>query len=192
MQANATNQVEQGYVLWLTGLSGSGKTTISDILIERLCELGKRVQLLDGDEIRQGLSPELGFSKEDRERHNHRVIFLADMLKRHGIVSVIPVIAPYRAVRDAAREKLGRYIEIYVDTPLEECMRRDPKGLYKKAKDGVIKDMTGLQAPYEPPLNPELVIHTQERTPEECAEEILLYLQENGWLHVLQATAGEV
>lgn len=172
----------EGYVLWLTGLSGSGKTTISAVLEKRLREYGRGVQLLDGDEIRQGLSPEIGYSKEDRVRHNNRVIFLAEMLKRHGIISVIPVIAPYKAVRDAARQRLKRFVEIFVDTSLDECIRRDPKGLYKKALAGRINDMTGLTAPYETPQDPEIVIRTEGKTPEQCAEEILDYLKRHAWL----------
>lgn len=168
------------FVLWLTGLSGSGKTTIARIIEERLTTAGRRVQVLDGDEIRKGLSPEVGFTKEDRERHNRRVIFLAGMLERHDVVSIIPLISPYREVRDEARQKLQTFVEVFVDATLDTCIKRDPKGLYKKALAGQITDMTGIQHPYEAPLAPEIVIHTDDRTPEQSADEIWDYLLRRG------------
>jgi adenylylsulfate kinase len=173
---------DTGFVLWLTGLSGSGKTTIALVLEEQLKAAGKRVQVLDGDEIRKGLSPEIGFSKEDRERHNRRVIFLAGMLLRHDVVSIIPLISPYREVRDEARQRLGTFVEVFVDATLDTCIKRDPKGLYKKALAGQITDMTGIQDPYEPPLDPEVVVTTDDETPAANAGKILDYLRRRGWL----------
>jgi len=178
----------RGFALWLTGLSGSGKTTIARILEGRLADAGLRVQVLDGDEIRRGLSPEAGFSKEDRERHNRRVIFLAEMLLRHDVIPIIPLISPYAAVREEARGRLPRFVEVFVDASLDTCIARDPKGLYKKALAGEITNMTGLQDPYQPPATPEIVVKTDAETPEESARAILAYLARQGWYS--PSTAG--
>ena len=168
----------RGFVVWLTGLSGSGKTTIGRSLKTRLEELGMKVELLDGDEVRKQLSPDLGFSKNDREMHARRVVYLSKLLARNGIVTLVSLIAPYRSFRDSARKDIGDYVEVYVKTPLETCIKRDPKGLYKKALNGEITDMTGLQDPYEEPANPEVLIETERLTVEDSAEKILSILKE--------------
>lgn len=171
-----------GFVVWLTGLSGSGKTTIAKSLKFTLEELGMRVELLDGDEVRRQLSPDLGFTKNDREMHARRVVYLSKILARNGIIALVSLIAPYRSFREYARKEIGSYVEVYVKTPLETCIKRDPKGLYKKALKGEITDMTGLQDPYEEPLNPELIIETQLLNVDESARRILSKLKELGYV----------
>ncbi|MCI0565253.1 MAG: adenylyl-sulfate kinase [Nitrososphaera sp.] len=172
----------KGFVVWLTGLSGSGKTTIGRSLHEQLHELGLRAELLDGDEVRKQLSPDLGFTKNDREMHARRVVYLSKLLAKNGIVTLVSLIAPYRSFREHARKEIGDYVEVYVKTPLETCVERDPKGLYKKALRGEITDMTGIQDPYEEPLNPEVVIDTERLTVRESAHKILAKLNELGYL----------
>jgi adenylylsulfate kinase len=172
----------KGFVVWLTGLSGSGKTTIARSLQSQLQELGLRVELLDGDEVRKQLSPDLGFTKNDREMHARRVVYLSRLLARNGIVTLVSLIAPYRSFRDYARKEIGDYVEVYVKTSLETCIKRDPKGLYKKALKGEITDMTGVQDPYEEPANPELVIETERLTVEESADHLLHKLKELGFV----------
>ena len=168
----------KGFVVWLTGLSGSGKTTIGASLQIQLQELGLRAELLDGDEVRRQLSPDLGFTKADRETHARRVVYLSKLLAKNGIITLVSLIAPYRSFREYARREIVDYVEVYVKTPLETCIKRDPKGLYKKALKGEITDMTGLQDPYEEPANPELVIETERLTVDESARLILSKLKE--------------
>lgn len=172
----------KGFVVWLTGLSGSGKTTIGRSLKAELENLDMSVELLDGDEVRKQLSPDLGFTKNDREMHARRVVYLSKILARNGVVTLVSLIAPYRSFRAYARNEIQDYVEIYVKTPIETCIKRDPKGLYKKALNGEIKDMTGLQDPYEEPINPELVIETERFTVEESARKILVTLKELGYI----------
>lgn len=179
----------KGFVVWLTGLSGSGKTTIGRSLKTQLEELGMRVELLDGDEVRKQLSPDLGFTKADRETHARRVVYLSKLLARNGIITLVSLIAPYRSFRDYSRKEIGDYVEVYVKTPLETCIKRDPKGLYKKALKGEITDMTGLQDPYEEPVNPELVIETERLNVEESARKILNTLKELG--HIPQVKINQ-
>ncbi len=168
----------KGFVVWLTGLSGSGKTTIGASLQVQLQELGLRAELLDGDEVRRQLSPDLGFTKADRETHARRVVYLSKLLAKNGIITLVSLIAPYRSFREYARREIVDYVEVYVNTPLETCIKRDPKGLYKKALKGEITDMTGVQDPYEEPVNPELIIETERLTVEESARLILSKLKE--------------
>lgn len=162
-----------GRAIWLTGLSAAGKTTIAAALAERLSAEGRRVEVLDGDAIRNGLSADLGFSKEDRNEHNRRIIFVAEILVRNGIDVIIPLISPYRATREFARQEIPNFSEVWVKCSLEECIRRDPKGLYARALAGKITNMTGLQDPYEAPLNPEIVVDTEVNGVEICADLIL-------------------
>jgi adenylylsulfate kinase len=163
-------------VIWLTGLPASGKTTIAKALHPRLKELGFRVELLDGDVVRKELSPELGFTKQDREIHARRVVYLSKLLSRNGIVSIVSLISPYRDFRRYARSETNtnkNFYEVYVKCSLETCIGRDPKGLYKKAQSGEIKDLTGLQDPYEEPENPEILVDTEKQPLEECVNAIL-------------------
>ncbi len=171
---------DQGFVLWFTGPPGAGKTTLAERLMTIFIEGGRRVEMLDGDEIRKGLSRDLGFSKEDREKHNERVIFVAKLLSRNGVVTLVPLISPYREVRMKARNEISNFIEIYVKCPLDILIKRDPKGLYKKALAGEITNLTGLQAPYEEPLSPEIAIDTNTQTVEESVNTILNYLRTKG------------
>jgi adenylylsulfate kinase len=169
---------ETGFCLWFTGLSGSGKTTITNVLVKELRSRGSRLEVLDGDIVRQNLSKGLGFSKEDRDTNIRRVAFVADLLSRNGVPVITAAISPYREIRDEARAKMdGRFIEAYVKASVEECERRDVKGLYAKARAGEIKEFTGISDPYEPPEHPELVIDTESQTPEESAAQILGYLE---------------
>lgn len=163
-------------VIWLTGLSGSGKTTIARALEPKLKELGFRTELLDGDVVRKELSPDLGFTKEDREKHARRVVYLCKLLSRNGIISIVSLISPYREFRAYARREIevnDNFMEVYVKCSLESCIKRDPKGLYKKALAGEIKDLTGLQDPYEEPLEPEMMIDTEKETLDEAVNSIL-------------------
>lgn len=166
----------EGLVIWLTGLSGSGKTTTGRILEKYFREKGSRVEFLDGDELRRTISSELGFSKEDRETHARRVAYLGQLLSRNGVITIVALISPYRAFREYARTLVGNFVEVWVQCSLETCVKRDPKGLYKNASQGNITNMTGIQAPYEPPLNPEVTINTEKESPQECAERIIGYL----------------
>ena len=162
----------------MTGLPGSGKTTIALDLEQKLLAMGRKVEILDGDEVRKGLSSDLGFSKEDRQRHAKRVTYVAKVLSRNGVITLVGLISPFRAFRQYARDEIGDFL----DTSLDECIKRDPKGLYKKALAGEIKDLTGLQDPYEAPEDPELVIPTEDVTVGEAADMVIDTLREHGYL----------
>jgi adenylylsulfate kinase len=166
----------------MTGLPGSGKTTIALDVEKRLQAMGRNVEILDGDEVRKGLSSDLGFSKEDRQQHAKRVTFVAKVLSRNGVIVLVGLISPFRAFRQFARDEIGEFIEVFVDTSLDECIKRDPKGLYKLALDGKIQDLTGLQDPYEAPEDPELVIATEEVTVEQAADMVMDQLRDRGYL----------
>jgi sulfate adenylyltransferase len=181
-RAGAGKQGSGGVTLWFTGLSGAGKSTISLLLAERLRRLGQPVEILDGDEVRENLSKGLGFSREDRETNLRRIGFVAKLLARRGTIVITAAISPYRDVRDALRADLGRFLEVYVKCPLEVCVARDVKGLYRKALAGEIPAFTGVSDPYEEPLNPDVVVETDRETPEESAARILGRLQELGFL----------
>ncbi len=184
--------MERGFVLWFTGLPGSGKTTLARAVAEVLRRRGMRVEILDGDEVRKWLSPEAGFSREDRERHLRRVAHVARLLARNGVAVLCSFVSPYRGVRREAREIVESegipFVEVYAKCSLEECMRRDPKGLYKRALRGEIKHMTGLDDPYEPPEAPEIVVDTESRAVEEGVETILSKLRELGLLRCSRET----
>jgi adenylylsulfate kinase len=170
---------EQGFCLWFTGLSGSGKTTITTHLVKELRRRGSKLEVLDGDIVRENLSKGLGFSKEDRDTNIRRIAFVADLLSRNDVPVITAAISPYREIRDEARKRMdGRFIEIYTKAPLEVCEERDVKGLYAKARAGEIKEFTGISDPYEPPENAELVIATDKQSPEESAQQIIDYLVE--------------
>lgn len=170
------NMPQQGMVLWLTGLSGSGKSTLAEKLCAELEHRGKRVERLDGDVLR-GVFPNTGFSKEARDEHIRRVGFMASRLEHHGVIVVASFISPYRAARDFVRSLCDHFVEIQVKASLEECMRRDVKGLYKKAMAGEIKEFTGIDDPYEEPLHPEIVVDTEHQTLEQSMDVILDYLK---------------
>jgi sulfate adenylyltransferase len=176
---------KQGLCLWFTGLSGSGKSTIANALLPMLLERGRQATVLDGDVVRTHLSKGLTFSKEDRDTNILRIGFVAGEIARHNGTVICAAISPYRSTRNEARQMVGgdRFIEIYVDTPLEVCEERDVKGLYARARRGEIKGFTGIDDPYEAPLNPELVMDTVERTPEENARIIVDYLDARGFLN---------
>jgi adenylyl-sulfate kinase len=173
---------ERGFCLWLTGLPSAGKTTIARAVAHRLRGEGLRVELLDGDEVRQGLSADLGYDRSSRETHAARVTFVAKVLARNDVVAIVALISPYRVSRAKARAEIGRFVEVYIDTPLALCEARDVKGLYQKARAGVIHGMTGVDDPYEVPEHPEIVVETADRTPEQAAELILESLRKMGWL----------
>ncbi|MCJ2540725.1 MAG: adenylyl-sulfate kinase [Candidatus Thermoplasmatota archaeon] len=172
----------RGVTVWMTGLPGSGKTTIALVLEKKLRAMGRNIEILDGDEVRKGLSSDLGFSKEDRQRHAKRVTYVAKVLTRNEVIVLVGLISPFRAFRQYARDEIGEFIEVFVDTSLEECIERDPKGLYKMAMDGKIKDLTGLQDPYEAPEDPELVIPTEDVTVEQAADMVMDQLRTQGYL----------
>jgi adenylyl-sulfate kinase len=170
---------DKGFTLWFTGLSGAGKTTISKIVEAQLRERGSKVEVLDGDVVRENLSKGLGFSKEDRDTNIRRIAFVADLLSRNGVPVITAAISPYREIRDEARELMGnRFIEVFVKASVEVCAERDVKGLYEKAFKGEIKEFTGVSDPYEPPLNPEITLDTEHQSPEESAAKLLSLLEE--------------
>jgi sulfate adenylyltransferase len=174
----------QGFCLWFTGLSSSGKSTTADIVTIMLLELGRQVTVLDGDVVRTHLSKGLGFSKEDREINVRRIGFVASEVVRHGGGVICAAISPYRATRNECRAMIGneRFIEIFVDAPLEVCERRDPKGMYALAREGRLIGFTGIDDPYEPPENAEITIDAVTRSAEENAERIVSYLIEQGFI----------
>jgi len=165
-------------VVWLTGLPGSGKTTIARELEPELKKRGWCVEVLDGDEIRQNLSKGLGFSREDRETHLKRVTYVAKLLSRNGVAVIAAFISPYRNIREYARRETTNFLEVYVKCSVEGCARRDPKGLYKKASAGEIKNLTGPQDLYEEPTKPDLVIDTERLTVQQSVDSILAMLKQ--------------
>ena len=173
---------DQGFTIWFTGLSGSGKSTISRLVEEELRRRGRKVEVLDGDVVRTNLSKGLGFSKEDRDINIRRIGFVCHLLSRNGVVAIAAAISPYRAIRDENRYLIGDFVEVYAKCPLEACIERDVKGLYKKAMNGEIPQFTGVSDPYEEPLHPEVVCETDQETPEESAEKIITKLEELGYL----------
>ena len=173
---------DRGVVLWFTGLSGAGKSTLADALAPKLVAEGKRVESLDGDVVRTHLSKGLGFSREDRDTNIARIAFVAHLLQRNGVFVLVSAISPYKNTRDDARKLIGDFVEIHVAPPLEECIKRDVKGLYKKAIAGEIKQFTGISDPYEAPENPELAIDTSAVSVDEGVHRILGKLRELGFL----------
>ena len=164
---------EQGLTIWFTGLSGAGKSTIATALAEELRSQGRRVEILDGDVVRENLSKGLGFSKEDRDINIRRIGFVAELLTRNGVVVLVAAISPYRAVRDEVRAMVGRFLEVHVDCTLDELTRRDVKGLYAKAIAGEIANFTGVSDPYEAPLDPEVRVDSSVETLEESLAKVL-------------------
>jgi adenylyl-sulfate kinase len=174
--------LREGFVVWLTGLPGSGKTTIARRLEPELRRLGWRVEVLDGDEVRQNLSKGLGFSREDRETHLKRVTYVAKLLSRNGVAVIAAFISPYRNIREYARKETANFVEVYVKCSVQACAERDPKGLYKKASKGQIRDLTGPQDLYEEPLEPDIVVDTEKLAVTESVNEIITKLEQ---LHLI-------
>lgn len=171
---------QKGIVLWFTGLSGSGKSTVSSMLEGELNKKGYLTYLLDGDNLRYGLNSDLGFTALDRSENIRRVFEVAKLFIDAGIITITTFISPFKNDRNNVRKLLLEdFVEIYVDCPIEECEKRDPKGIYKKARSGNIKNFTGIDSPYEIPENPEITIKTYENTKEQCVKEIMDYLGEN-------------
>jgi adenylyl-sulfate kinase len=170
----------KGFTLWFTGLSGAGKSTIAGILERQFRAAGARVEVLDGDVVRTHLSQGLGFSKEDRDTNIRRIGFVAEMLSRNGVIVIVAAISPYRAVRDEVRARIGDFVEVYVECPLEVLATRDVKGLYKKALAGEIAGFTGVSDPYEPPLHPDVVVNSSRETPDDSVEKIWATLEDRG------------
>ena len=176
----STDFYKQGTTLWMTGLSGAGKTTIANLLAEKLIRRGEKVEILDGDVIRTNLSKGLGFSKEDRETNLMRIGFVCRLLSRNGAIAIAAAISPYDYIRKNLRKEDENFIEVYVNAPIEKCIERDVKGLYKKALAGEIKQFTGIDDPYEAPEDAEIEVHTDKETVEESVEFILRRMEELG------------
>ena len=173
---------EKAATLWFTGLSGAGKSTLANALAPRLRALGKRVEILDGDEVRENLSKGLTFSRQDRDINIARIGWVAHLLTRNGVFVITAAISPYRETREKNRALIQNFVEVYVAAPVEVCEARDVKGLYKKARAGEIKEFTGVSDPYEPPLSPEVTCHTQSETLEESTQKIIEALRTLGYL----------
>ena len=180
---------DRGFVIWLTGLSGAGKSTIADALLPELLASGKKVEVLDGDIVRTHLSKGLGFSREDRDINIARIAFVGHLLARNGVVVIVSAISPYKATREAARRTIGDFVEVHVAPPLEECVRRDTKGLYKKALAGEIQQFTGVSDPYEPPDAAEVTLDTSAFDVRGSVERVKARLFELGYLEDPQRVA---
>ena len=172
---------DKGVTVWFTGLPCSGKTTIADKIAEIMKKEGYRIERLDGDIVRKGLTSDLGYSKKDRIENIRRVTFVAKLLTRNGVIVLATFVSPYKSQRILSRSEIGSFIEVYVKCSLEECMRRDVKGMYKKALAGEIKDFTGINDPYEEPDQPELVLDTNNEQLNESVHKVLKKLCENGY-----------
>ncbi len=173
---------KEGVTLWFTGLSGSGKTTIAREVKKQLKAMDRKVEILDGDIVRQNLSRGLGFSKEDRDINVRRIGFVANLLSRNGIIAITAAISPYRSVRVEVRDMTKNFMEVYTKAPLEVCEKRDVKGLYAKARAGEIKGFTGIDDPYEEPLNPEVVCETDKETLEQSVDKIVNTLKAGNYI----------
>ncbi|AJA49587.1 adenylyl-sulfate kinase [Clostridium pasteurianum DSM 525 = ATCC 6013] len=165
---------QKGILIWFTGLSGSGKSTVATMLEKKLHDMGKLTYLLDGDNVRHGLNSDLGFSKEDRIENIRRIAEISKLFVDSGVITITTFISPFIKDREAVRNLLKEdFVEVYVDCPIEVCEKRDPKGIYKKARKGEIKNFTGIDSPYEPPVNPEITVQTHKNSLEECVGQII-------------------
>ncbi len=173
----------EGFVVWMEGLPGAGKTTLSRATAARIRGMGWKAEVLDGDEVRHMFSPELGFSRKDREFHARRVSYVAQLLARNGVAVIVAMITPYETSRQAARSVEGRrFTEVWLRCPIDVCRQRDPKGMYRRAMEGTVHGMTGVEAPFEEPLNPDLIVNTADAAVEECTDRILTHLREKDLL----------
>jgi adenylylsulfate kinase len=173
-----------GFTCWLTGLSGAGKSTISLGIAQVLAQQNIAHELLDGDVIRENLSKGLGFSKADRDINVLRVGFVCQLLNKHSVNTIAALISPYQETRLQLRQMLPNFIEVYVDCPIEHCIKRDPKGLYKRALSGEIKEFTGISSSYEPPISPDLILKTEKETVQESVNKVLDYLVDKKFIHL--------
>ncbi len=173
---------QRGFTAWFTGIPCSGKTTIADKVADILREKGRRVERLDGDIVRKGLTSDLGFSKEDRDENIKRVTFVAKLLTRNGVAVLATFVSPYRERRAKTREEIGDFVEVYTRCPVEVCIERDIKGMYKRALAGEISNFTGVDDPYEEPEDPELILDTDKYDIEECARKVIVKLRELGYI----------
>ena len=180
-QSDLIKYQQPGVTVWFTGLSGAGKTTISRAVGNRLKSYGQKLEILDGDVVRLNLCKGLGFSKEDRDENIRRVAFVAGLLTRNQVTVLVSDISPYQEIRQEVRERIGNFVEVYVNAPLQVCEQRDVKGLYKKARAGEIKNFTGIDDPYEPPFNPDVECRTDLETVEESVSKVLAKLRELGY-----------
>ncbi len=162
----------KGFTLWFTGLSGAGKTTIGEMIMEKLQAKGAKVEILDGDVVRTNLSVGLGFSKEDRDTNVRRIGFVSELLARNGVICIVAAISPYKAIRDEIRAKHENFVEVFASCELDALIERDVKGLYKMALEGRIENFTGVSDPYEPPMEPEVMFRSDLEKPEESAERV--------------------
>ncbi|HTV18349.1 MAG TPA: adenylyl-sulfate kinase [Polyangiaceae bacterium] len=178
----ALDEGEPGFTVWLTGLPCSGKSTIASKLVEHLRSSGRKVEVLDGDIVREHLSKGLGFSRADRDTNVLRIGFVAQLLSRNGVAVVVAAVSPYAATREQVRQQIPGFVEVFVECPLEECERRDVKGMYKKARAGTIGAFTGVDDPYEPPIHPDVTVRTREEAVDESLRKVLDKLAELGHL----------
>lgn len=174
----------RGVTVWFTGLSGAGKTTITRAVAEELRSQECQLEILDGDVVRENLTKGLGFSKEDRDINIRRIGFVANLLTRNGVIVLVSAISPYRQVREEVRQTIGDFVEVFVNAPLATCEERDVKGLYKRARAGEIKQFTGIDDPYEEPINPEIICHTEYETVDESITKVIFSLKEMGYLPI--------
>jgi len=172
----------KGVTVWFTGLSGAGKTTISQVVAQKLKDAGYKLEVLDGDIVRTNLTKGLGFSKEDRDENIRRIGFVSNLLTRNGVIVIVSAISPYRELREEVKGKIGNFVEVFVNAPLATCEERDVKGLYKKARSGEIKMFTGISDPYEAPLNPEIECRTDLEELDESVNKVLQGLKDLGYL----------
>lgn len=177
MDSNSYCSKPSGCIAWFTGLSGAGKSTLAEAVQQRIAELGRPVQILDGDVVRPHLCKDLGFSHADRIENVRRIAFVANLLANNQVVVLVPVIAPYRAVREELRQNYSTYLEVFVNAPLETCEERDPKGLYRRARAGQIKNFTGISDPYETPESPDVECRTDTESLEVCVDKIVTAIE---------------
>jgi adenylyl-sulfate kinase len=169
-----------GWVIWLTGPPCAGKTTLGRLLADDIRRAGARAELLDGDEIRASISPDLGFSEADRNTNVYRIGYIARLLQRNGVMTIVAAVSPYRRVRDELRQSIPNFVEVFVDCSRDERVRRDTKGMYRQALAGDLQNFTGVSAPYEPPTHPDVVVHTDRMSKEECLSVVLDALRARG------------